>query len=140
MKSVAIISKPSKTELAGILPELLGWFRSRGYQIYLDYETAAYTNGEETVPREQIGARHPNFALVLGGDGTLLSAARSVAHEGVPILAVNLGSLGFLTEVPLGEMYPTLDAVDRQCCPAELRSVLECRLMRSGECIAHHFA
>ena len=112
MKSAAIISKPSKTELAGILPELLGWFRSHGYQLYLDQETAQYTNGEEIVPREQIGAKHPNFALVLGGDGTLLSAARSVAHEGVPILAVNLGSLGFLTEVPLSEMYLTLEAVD----------------------------
>ena len=52
MKSVAIISKPSKTELAGILPELLGWFRSRGYQLYLDQETAQYTNGEEVVPRQ----------------------------------------------------------------------------------------
>src|SRR6516162_11664852 len=140
MKSVAIISKPSKTELAGILPELLGWFRSRGYQLYLDHETAEYTNGEEIVPREQIGARHPDFALVLGGDGTLLSAARSVAHEGVPILAVNLGSLGFLTEVPLGEMYPTLDAVDRGQCPTEQRAVLDCQLMRNAECISHHFA
>jgi NAD+ kinase len=74
MKSVAIISKPSKTELAGILPELLDWFRNRGYQLYLDQETAQYTDGEEIVPREQIGAKHPNFALVLGGDGTLLSA------------------------------------------------------------------
>ncbi len=140
MKSVAIISKPSKTELAGILPELLGWFRTRGYQLYLDQETAQYTNGEEIVPREQIGARHPDFALVLGGDGTLLSAARSVAHEGVPILAVNLGSLGFLTEVPLSEMYPTLDAVDSGLCPMEERSVLDCRLFRGGECLAHHFA
>jgi NAD+ kinase len=140
MKSVAIISKPSKTELAGILPELLGWFRSRGYQIYLDFETAGYTNGEEIVPREQIGARHPDFALVLGGDGTLLSAARSVAHEGVPILAVNLGSLGFLTEVPLGEMYSTLDAVDSGHCPMEQRAVLDCKLFRGGDCLAHHFA
>jgi NAD+ kinase len=140
MKSVAIISKPSKTELAGILPELLGWFRTRGYKLYLDQETAQYTNGEEIVPREQLGARHPNFALVLGGDGTLLSAARSVAHEGVPILAVNLGSLGFLTEVPLSEMYPTLDAVDSGLCPSEERSVLDCSLFRGGECLAHHFA
>ncbi len=140
MKSVAIISKPSKTELAGILPELLSWFRSRGYRIYLDIETAAYTNGEETIPREQIGVKHPDFALVLGGDGTLLSAARSVAHEGVPILAVNLGSLGFLTEVPLSEMYSTLDAVDSCLCPMEQRAVLDCRLFRDGECRAHHFA
>ncbi len=140
MKSVAIISKPSKTELAGILPELLSWFRDQGYRIYLDQETAQYTNGEEVVPRQEIGAKHPDFALVLGGDGTLLSAARSVAHEGVPILAVNLGSLGFLTEVPLSELYPTLDAVNSCLCPLEERSVLDCSLFRGGECLAHHFA
>ena len=140
MKSVAIISKPSKTELAGILPELLDWFRNRGYQLYLDQETAQYTDGDEIVPREQIGAKHPNFALVLGGDGTLLSAARSVAHEGVPILAVNLGSLGFLTEVPLSEMYLTLEAVDSGLCPGEERSVLDCSLFRDGACLAHLFA
>src|SRR5271165_6077709 len=140
MKSVAIISKPSKPELATILPELLSWFHQRGYQLYLDQETAQYTNGEEVVPREEIGAKHPDFALVLGGDGTLLSAARAVAHEGVPILAVNLGSLGFLTEVPLSEMYPTLDAVDSCLCPMEERSVLDCSLFRGGECLAHHFA
>jgi NAD+ kinase len=140
MKSAAIISKPSKTELAGILPELLDWFRSRGYHLYLDQETAQYTDGEEIVPREQIGAKHPDFALVLGGDGTLLSAARSVAHEGVPILAVNLGSLGFLTEVPLSEMYLTLEAVDSGLCPSEERSVLDCSLFRGEACLAHHFA
>jgi len=140
MKSVAIISKPAKPELAGILPELLSWFCQRGYQIYLDRETAEYTNGEEVVPRPEIGTRHPDFALVLGGDGTLLSAARAVAHEGVPILAVNLGSLGFLTEVPLSEMYSTLEAIDGRDCPTEQRALLDCSLFRDGQKIAHHFA
>lgn len=140
MKSAAIISKPSKPELATILPELLAWFRQRGYQLYLDEETARYTNGEQVLSREEIGRRHPDFALVLGGDGTLLSAARAVAHEGVPIVAVNLGSLGFLTEVPLNELYVSLKAVDQCRCPVEERSVLDCRLMRGGECISHHFA
>jgi len=140
MKSAAIISKPSKPELAGILPELLSWFRQRGYRLYLDQETAQYTNGEEVLSRTAIGEKHPDFALVLGGDGTLLSAARAVGHEGVPILAVNLGSLGFLTEVPLGEMYSTLEAVDAGDCPSEERSVLDCSLIRGGECLAHHFA
>ncbi len=77
---------------------------------------------------------------MLGGDGTLLSAARAVAHEGVPILAVNLGSLGFLTEIPLNELYPALECVDRGECPVELRSVLDCQLIRDGECISRHFA
>jgi NAD+ kinase len=140
MKSVAIISKPSKPELAGIMPELLAWFRQRGYRLYLDQETAQYTNGGEVLSREEIGAKHPDFALVLGGDGTLLSAARAVGHEGVPILAVNLGSLGFLTEVPLSEMYSTLEAADNCACPSEERAVIDCRLLRDGECLAHHFA
>jgi NAD+ kinase len=140
MKSAAIISKPSKPELAGILPELLAWFRHRGYTLYLDQETARYTNGEEVVPRKKIGERHPDFALVLGGDGTLLSAARAVAHEGVPILAVNLGSLGFLTEVPLSEMYPTLEAVDTGSCPIEERSVIDCTAYHGDELVSHNFA
>ena len=58
----------------------------------------------------------------------------------MPILAVNLGSLGFLTEVPLSEMYATLDAVDQGHCPIELRSVLECELIRGEQCLAQHFA
>ncbi|MGC2109078.1 MAG: NAD(+)/NADH kinase [Candidatus Korobacteraceae bacterium] len=140
MKSVAIISKPSKPELASILPELLAWFRKRGYALYLDQETARYTNGEEVVPRKELGAKHPDFALVLGGDGTLLSAARALAHEDVPILGVNLGSLGFLTEVPLAEMYSTLEAVDGGHCPVEERSVLDCSLVRGPDTLARHFA
>ncbi len=140
MKSAAIISKPSKPELADILPELLSWFRQRGYQLYLDKETAQYADGEDVVSRDAIGSKHPDFALVLGGDGTLLSAARAVAHEGVPILAVNLGSLGFLTEVPLSEMYSTLESIDAGCCSSEERAVLDCSLIRNGVCLAHHFA
>jgi NAD+ kinase len=141
MKSVAIISKPSKAELATILPELLSWFRQRGYQVYLDRETGQYADGEEgVVPRQEIGAKHPDFALVLGGDGTLLSAARAVAHEGVPILAVNLGSLGFLTEVPLSEMRSTLEAIDAGDCPTEQRALLDCSLIRDGNKVAQHFA
>jgi NAD+ kinase len=140
MKSAAIISKPSKPELAGILPELLTWFRRHGYKVYLDEETAQYITGEEVVTREEMGARHPDFALVLGGDGTLLSAARAVGHDGVPILAVNLGSLGFLTEVPLSEMYSTLEAVENNSCPSEERAVLDCTAYRDQEVLTHHYA
>jgi NAD+ kinase len=140
MKSAAIVSKPAKPELATILPELLSWFHQREYKIYLDEETARYIDGEEVVPRTHLGQKSPDFVLVLGGDGTLLSAARAVAHEGVPILAVNLGSLGFLTEVPLSEMYSTLDAVDAGLCPTEQRAVLECNVYRGTEQLARHFA
>lgn len=141
MKSAAIISKPSKPELAAILPDLLGWFRRHGYYLYLDEETASYINDSaEVVSRDHIGDKHPDFVLVLGGDGTLLSAARAVAHADVPILAVNLGSLGFLTEVPLAEMYSTLEAVNQGHCPVEQRAVIQCQLIRNDECLAQHFA
>ena len=123
------------------MPDLLEWFRRHGYHLYLDEETAGYvTDGAEVVPRTDVGNRHPDFVLVLGGDGTLLSAARAVAHSDVPILAVNLGSLGFLTEVPLSEMYSTLEAVNLGHCPVEERAVLQCQVVRSDQCIAHHFA
>jgi NAD+ kinase len=140
MKSAAIISKPSKPELAGLLPGILDWFRKRDYKIYLDQETAKYIDGEEVVIRKHMGAKHPDFALVLGGDGTLLSAARALAHEDIPILAVNLGSLGFLTEVPISEMFTTLEAVDACTCPLEERSVLDATVFRDGVELAHHFA
>ena len=69
MKSAAIISKPSKPELAGLLPEVLAWFRKHGYKIYVDRETADYIDGEEVVPRKKMGGKKPDFALVLGGAG-----------------------------------------------------------------------
>ena len=67
----------------------------------VDPETAPHAPGLEVLARDEMASRALNFVLVLGGDGTLLSAARSVSKAGIPVLGVNLGSLGFLTEVPL---------------------------------------
>ena len=123
-KAVAIVSKPGKPELSQLVPELLNWLRQRGYTVIADRETTAYSSDVEVVARNEIAARNPKFVIVLGGDGTLLAAARAVAKVGVPILGVNLGSLGFLTEVPLEELYATLDAIDKGCCGAEQRSMV----------------
>jgi NAD+ kinase len=140
MKSAAIISKPDKAELGTIVPELLQWLQSREYTVYLDHETAAYVPHGTAVPRAAIAGCRPGFAIVLGGDGTLLSAARALSQQGIPILAVNVGSLGFLTEVTLPELYPTLEAVDRGECPVEARTMLHCQLQRGGQCIAEYEA
>src|SRR5579884_2423232 len=102
-RAVAIVSKPAKPELSHVVPELLEWFRKHEYHVVIDRETAAYVEGPEVMERQDIGSRPLEFVLVLGGDGTLLSAARVVARGGIPILGVNLGSLGFLTEVPLAD-------------------------------------
>jgi len=139
-KSVAIISKPAKPELAQILPQLLEWLDQHHYRVIIDRETAAYTNGREIVERGEIGSRSPDYAIVLGGDGTLLSAARSVAKAGVPILGVNLGTLGFLTEVPRAELYSAIAAIDANHYSLDCRSMVSCQLLRDGECIGSYDA
>lgn len=140
MKSAVIFSKPAKPELAQIVPELLRWFEQHDYRVVVDQETAAYASGPEVVEREAVAGRNPKFVVVLGGDGTLLSAARAVAKAGIPVLGVNLGSLGFLTEVPLSDLYPTLEAVHQDQCGTEPRSMLLCQLLRGGKCVAQYHA
>jgi len=134
-KAAAIVSKPGKLELAEIVPPLMAWLRQHGYQIVVDRETAGHASGAEVLEREQLASRALNFVVVLGGDGTLLSAARAVAKAGIPVLGVNLGSLGFLTEVPLAELYPTLQAIEDQCCGTQARSMVHCDVLRNGSCI-----
>ena len=139
-KKVAIISKPGKPELGAILPRLIEWLRAHSYQVVVDLQTGAYMHSTEAIEREKIAEYKPGFAIVLGGDGTLLAATRAVAHAGVPILGINLGSLGFLTEVALGEMYSALEAVNAENCDREQRAMVHCQLVRSGKCIAEYSA
>lgn len=137
MKSAGIISKPSKPELGEIAPQVAEWLRTHGYQVYVDTESSAYLPGYPAVPREEMASKQPDFVLVLGGDGTMLAAARAVAQAGIPILGVNLGAMGFLTEVQLPELYPTLQALVENRCTVEPRSMIHCHLMRGSERMAH---
>jgi len=132
-KSAAIISRPARPEIARIVPGLLDWFRARDYKVIVDEQTAEHAKGYEVVPRSQMSTRPLDLAVVLGGDGTLLSAAHAVASADVPLLGVNLGSLGFLTEVPLPALYPTLEAIARGRATIESRSLITCALFRGEE-------
>jgi len=139
-KAAAIVSKQGKTELASIVPGLLEWFHQHHYQVVIDRETAPYAAGIEVLTRDEMASRPLNFAVVLGGDGTLLSAARSMAKAGIPVLGVNLGSLGFLTEVPLEELYPTLRGIEEGCCNVETRSMVYCEVLRKDSLVARYDA
>lgn len=139
-KAAGIISKPNKQELADILPGLLQWFHERQYDVVADLETRPFAPGVEVLPRDTMGSRHLDFVVVLGGDGTLLSAARAVAKVGVPVLGINLGSLGFLTEVPLGNLYPTLEAIEAGRCEIEVRSMVNCEVFREDSKVGRYDA
>jgi NAD+ kinase len=142
MPTAAIISKPQKPELEQILPELTGWLAGHGFNCVLDPESAAYLTGSHsgthgpsvTCQREAMPTHSPEIVISLGGDGTLLSAARSFSRTATPILGVNLGSLGFLTEVPLPELYDTLDAWLAGTAISDIRSLMHCQLVRNGHC------
>jgi NAD+ kinase len=139
-KSAGIISKAGKAELEAIVPELIHWLVQHGYQIVVDRETQPHAPGVEVVAREEIASRRLRFVVVLGGDGTLLSAARSVSRAGVPLIGVNLGSLGFLTEVPLEELYPTLEGIEVGRCGVEARSMVHCDVLRNDSPVASYDA
>lgn len=129
-KTAAIISRPDRPEVAQIIPGLLTWLSEHGYRVIMDLETATYIAGQEVVPRAQMASKALALVVVLGGDGTLLSAARVTAAIDVPLLGVNLGSLGFLTEVPLQSLYSMLEAIAQGRAAVEHRALMECQLLR----------
>ncbi|HVO47429.1 MAG TPA: NAD(+)/NADH kinase, partial [Steroidobacteraceae bacterium] len=132
MGRVAICCKPQKEELGRILPDLVGWLRQRGYDPVLDRESGRYTAAAKIVDRAQLPSFSPELIIVLGGDGTLLSVGRIFASTGTPILSVNLGSLGFLTEVRLGDLYATLESWCHNCHTLDARAMLHAELWRDG--------
>jgi len=133
MPSIAIMSKPQKPELATILPELVAWLTQRGYDPILDPISASYLETADPVPRHRMHEHDPELVVVLGGDGTLLAAARAFARFPTPLLSVNLGSLGFLAEVPLAHLYPTLEAWRENGCSVDERSMLHTEVRRDGK-------
>jgi NAD+ kinase len=133
MARVAIVCKPGKSELARLLPELIVWLREHGYEPLLDREGGEYTATAQAVDRAAMPAHGPELVIVLGGDGTLLSVARIFAATGTPILGVNLGLLGFLTEVRLANLYATLECWRGGCHELDARAMLHAELWREGE-------
>jgi NAD+ kinase len=132
MTRIAIVCKPLKEELTRLLPELVAWLRQRGYEPLLDEEGGKYTNAAPVVERVLLPKQEPALVIVLGGDGTLLSVARIFAATGTPILSVNLGFLGFLTEVRLADLYATLEGWCNDCYQVDARSMLHADLWRDG--------
>lgn len=107
IKRVGFVIKPHAPDIEKILAELIRYFEKRGIEHLLEEVGAEKLRRKGGIPREKLPER-VDLVVVLGGDGTLLSIAHLAAQKDVPVLGVNLGSLGFLTGVPLDEMYLTL--------------------------------
>lgn len=137
LRRVGVVAKPGSEDAVEAAGELADWLRRRGLEVALDRDTrAALGDGACAVfdPAERY-----DLVVALGGDGTLLSVARTLA-EGVPILGVNLGTLGFLTEVNRGELYPSLVRVLDGRYAIEERSLLDAEVRSAagaGECTAY---
>ena len=114
------------------MPELVEWLRLHDYEALLDTESAAYL-GVNGMDRTLLYREYPSLIIVLGGDGTLLSAARAFTRVDVPILSVNLGSLGFLTEIPLKDLYQTLENWCNGIADIDVRTMMNARLVRDGK-------
>ncbi len=109
IKNVGFVIKPHAPEAEKALEELIQYFDQKDIECLLEEAAAEKLALKNSVKREDIPSR-VDLVIVLGGDGTLLSIAHLAAQEKIPVLGVNLGSLGFLTEVPLNEVFLTLDA------------------------------
>lgn len=133
---VAIFVKPTES-LAGPLTALISVIRKTGAEIFLDERSAA-TLGERAgcrgYTRAELGELC-DLAVVLGGDGTMLGVARSLAPFGTPIVGVNAGRLGFITDIVLEDMERLLPALIQGQCTRDVRRMLGAELVRNGECI-----
>lgn len=140
IQSVGIITKPRKKEIAGVVQQLVSWLENRKVTIIFDHETGELLNRtKEGVGRNEIPGC-VDLIVVLGGDGTMLAVARVMNEKEVPILGVNFGNLGFLTELTLDELFPTLEQVFENRHSTDTRILLEAEVVRAGEVISRHQA
>jgi NAD+ kinase len=139
INAVGIFSKPGSPAAVTVVPELLEWLGARHISVRMDEHTARYAGVEGGLPRE-IVANDTQLAIVLGGDGTLLAAARALGGHDVPIFAVNLGALGFLTAITVDEIYPELERALRNEHRIAARRMLQCEVVRDGRVVAQYDA
>jgi len=140
IRMVGIISKPEVKQAAHIVPSLLAWLDKRAIGYRMDAATAGYANApQKALDRDQV-PEGCQLVIVLGGDGTLLSAARAIAGRDIPLFAVNLGGLGFLTAISTEELLPELERALRNEHRIAKRRMLACEVHRAGEVVAHYEA
>lgn len=136
IRRVAIFSKPGRADIPPLLAQLTAWLDGRGIAFRADEATAAYLGLPAGAARGS-AAEGCDLAVVLGGDGTLLSAARGVGEAEIPILAVNMGGLGFMMTTGPDELAVALEHVEQGDYAIDSRMVIAAQVERGGEAVAN---
>ena len=131
MKRIGIICKRGWIEAPELLVNFIQWLRDRKHEVFLEHQTAISLN-ESGIPREQIPSL-VDLIIVFGGDGTILGVARLVGGKHIPILGVNIGGLGFITEINKDEIFQAVESVLSGNCTIEERIMLNARVYKNGE-------
>ena len=138
VRAVGICVKPEQPQLADLVRELARWLRERGIEVVAEAEAAEWIPVADS-PRSDLAAK-VDLVIVLGGDGTLLAVARAIGSLRVPILGVNLGTLGFLVEIASDELYASLEQVLAGHFVVESRMRLDVGVMRKGASLGRYLA
>jgi NAD+ kinase len=136
MKKIGIICKPGREEPREILAGLLPWLQQRGCDVFVDSDTASRM-GMAGVKRSEMPSLVESV-LVLGGDGTMLGVCRLFAPQGIPVLGVNLGSLGFLTEICKDNIYGAVEQMLAGECRVEDRLMLRAHHRKACNSVTDH--
>ena len=128
---IALVGRHGSPGMGAPLARLAAFLAGRGHEIVLEADTARETGlpGYQSAEAAALGA-HADLAIVLGGDGTMLSIARRLAPLDVPLIGINQGRLGFLTDIPVSRMEPTLEAMLEGRHVEERRTLLDALVER----------
>lgn len=137
---VGIVLKPNKPEAGPVVQELIAWLGQRGRDVILDSEAAAACPSCGVGQSRADLVAQADLIVVLGGDGTILSISRLMGSRQIPILGVNVGGLGFLTEVALPELFPALEAVLKDEYAVSRRRMLAAEVRRTGASVREYEA
>ena len=135
IRKVGIVANIEKEKIAEYAKSLKGWLEERGVEVFIEAETAAKIGVRGGLACENI-ARRAQLVVVLGGDGTMLRTARYVAKYNVPIVGINMGNFGYLTEVNLNEMHSALELILAGNYVTEKRMMLDVAVSRGKTIIA----
>jgi NAD+ kinase len=139
IKAVGVISKPGIPHASKIVSELVAWWRERGVETRLDQESARYIGSPDGLERDRV-PDGTQLVIVLGGDGTLLAAARAIGGREIPLFPVNFGGLGFLTAITLDQLYPELECAICGEQRVVARRMLHGEVVRDGKTVASYEA